>query len=134
MVKVVGQIGGLARAVALAAIVCALVLKTLAFAPSPNASSATFGASAAIFVFVPADDCKSDGGAPHRGPLHDRGHCVLCVSCGVETQADRAIFPAEEVAFATPRNVRARRSGDDDAPSSSASDGAWRARAPPAFA
>ena len=134
MVKVAGQIGRLTRAVALAAIVCALVLKTLAFAPSPNAASATFGASAAISVFVPADDCKSDGGAPHRGPLHDRGHCVLCVSCGAGTQADRAVLPAEEVTFATPRNVRAWRSGDDDAPSSSASGGAWRARAPPASA
>src|SRR5208283_4618739 len=107
MVKVAGQVGRLARTGALAAIVCALVLKTLAFAPSPNAVSATFGASAAISVFVPADDCKSDGGAPHPGPLHDRGHCVLCASCVAGTQADRAVLPAEEVAFATPRNVRA---------------------------
>ena len=132
MVKVAGQIGRLARAVALAAIVCALVLKTLAFAPSPNASSATFGASAAISVFVPADDCKSDGGAPHRGPLHDRGHCVLCASCGAATQAGSSVLPTEEVAFTPPRKVVAWRSGDAGARSSSASGGAWRARAPPA--
>ncbi len=134
MVKVAGQIGGLTRAVAFAAIVCALVLKTLAFAPSPNAVSATFGAYAAISVFVAADDCKSEGGAPNRGPLHDRGHCVLCVSCGAGTQADRVVLPTEEVAFAPVRNVAAWRSGDDGAPSSSASGGAWRARAPPASA
>ncbi len=134
MANVAGQAGKLTRAVALAAIVCALVLKSLAFAPSPNAAGETFGAFAAISVFVPADDCKNDDGAPHRGPLHDRGHCVLCVSCGAGTQADRAVLPAEEVAFATSRNVRAWRIVGDGAPSSSISDGAWRARAPPAFA
>ncbi len=129
-----GEKGRLTRAVALAAIVCALVLKYLAFAASANVASATFGASAAISIFVPADDCKSDSGAPHRGPLHDRGHCMLCASCGAGTLADRAVLPAEEVAFAPTRNVAAWRSGDDDAPSSSASGGAWRARAPPASA
>jgi hypothetical protein len=134
MVKAVGQIGILTRAIALAAIVCALVLKTLAFAPFPNAVRATFGASADISVFVPADDCKSGGGAPHRGPLHDRGHCLLCVSLGAGTQADGAVLPAEEVAFATPRNFRAWRGGDVGALSSSASGGAWRARAPPVSA
>jgi hypothetical protein len=129
-----GKKGRLTHAVTFVAIVCALVLKSLAFAPSLNAASATFGASAAISVYVPADDCKSDGGAPTRGPLHDRGHCVLCVSCGAGTQADRAIFlPAEEVAFEPMRNVAAWRSGDGGL-SSSASGGAWRARAPPASA
>ncbi len=129
-----GEKGRLTRAVAFAAIVCALILKSLVVAPSPNVGAATFGASAAISVFVPAADCKSDGGAPHPGPLHDRGHCVLCVSCGAGTQADRAGLPAEDVTFATPRNVRAWRGGDVSAPSSSACGGAWRARAPPASA
>ena len=129
-----GEKGRLTRAIALAAIVCALVLKALAFAPSPIAPSATFGASAAISVFTPADDCKSDSGAPHRGPLHDGGHCVLCVSCGAGTQADRAALPAGEVTFATPRRVRAWRIVGDGAPSNSARGRAWRARAPPASA
>ena len=133
MIKVAGQIRRLTHAVAFAAIVCALVLKTLSFAPSLSAVSVTFGAYAANSVFVPADDCKSDGGAPNCGPLHDRGHCVLCVSCGAGVQADRALLPAEDVAFAPMRNVVAWRSGDDGAPSSSACSGTWQARAPPAF-
>jgi len=37
-----------------------------------------FGAFEAISAFVPADDCKSDGDAPHRGPLHDHG-----IACSV---------------------------------------------------
>ncbi len=134
MVKVAGQIGRLTRVVALAAIVCALVLSSSIFSPFTNAPSATLGASAAISVFVPADDCKSDSGAPHPGPLHDRGHCVLCASCGAGTQADRAVLPAEEVAFAPTRNSATWRGGDDNAPSSSASGAARRARAPPASA
>jgi hypothetical protein len=134
MVKVAGQIGRLTRTVAFAAIVCALVLKTLAFASSPYAVRSTFGASAAVSVFVPADDCNSGGGAPERGPLHDRGHCVLCVSCGAGTQADRVVLPAEEIAFAPTRDGAAWRGGDTGAPASSAPSSAWRARAPPASA
>ena len=129
-----GEKGRLTRAVALAAIICALVLKTLAFAPSPNGPSAMFGASAAISVFVSADDCKGDGGAPNRGPLHDREHCVVCVACAVGTQADRAVLLFEEFAFAPTRGAAASRGGDDGAPSRSASSGAWRARAPPTIA
>jgi len=84
------------------------------------------GAFEAISAFVPADDCKSDGDAPHRGPLHDHGHCVLCVSCGAGAQADRAVLPTAEIAFAPMRNVAGWRSGDVGVPSSSASGGVWR--------
>ena len=129
-----GEKGRLTRAVALAAIICALVLKTLAFAPSPNGPSAMFGASAAVSVFVPADDCKGGGSAPNRGPLHDHEHCVVCVACAAGTQADRAVLLFEEVAFAPTRSAAALCGGNDGAPSSSASSGAWRARAPPTIA
>ncbi len=134
MTNIPREKGRLMRAVAFAAIVCAFVLKTLAFAPFANAASTRLGISAAISVSVPTDDCKSDGGAPKRGPLQDHGHCVFCALCGAETQADRSVLPAELIAFSPTRNDATWRGGHDGPPSNSASDGVWRARAPPSSA
>jgi hypothetical protein len=134
MAIILGPKGGLTHAFALAAIACAFLFKVLAFVPAPNATGETFGASQAVSVSLPAEDCKSDAGAPRSGRHGDRGDCALCASCGAGTRADRAGSPTAAVELAPTRDVAAWRSGDDGAPSSSASGGAWRARAPPASA
>ena len=101
MVKVAGQIGRLTRTVAFAAIVCALVLKTLAFAPSPYAVRSMFGASAAVSVFVPADDCKSGGGAPNG---------ARSTIAGIACSAFPAVPGRKPIAsFCPPRKSRSRR-------------------------
>ena len=113
-----GGKGRLTRAVALAAIICALVLKSLAFAAFSERPSAMFGASAAISVFVPADDCKGDGGAPKSARSTIAEHCVVCVACAAGTQADRAVLaPSKNLQLAPTLSAAAWRSGDDGAPS-----------------